>query len=245
MTPFRAMEGVDRTAEAIHHFSDTAERFSDVVSQLPESSRWQMQLLLYDLEETDMTKSFLESLARVSESSSKLAETSQDLPKQIRQELGKFVEDVDAKQVNLQKTLTQAEKTTQAVSDAMVQLNKSAEALSATAKDVTAAAGAWETAAKATNEAAAEVGKMKPAEGESSFDIKAYQATAEQVSQAANDIKALLAAMEDFSENRSYSSIADGLMLRIGGLIALVFVLAVAYRLISSRIGRSERSRAA
>ena len=106
MTPFRAIEGVDRTASAINRFSDTAERFSNVVEELPESSRWQLQLLLLDLEETDMTKSLLNSLTQVSESSARLEKTAEQLPQRLREQLTQFVEDVDKRQANLQQTLS-------------------------------------------------------------------------------------------------------------------------------------------
>lgn len=119
MTPFRAIEGVDRTATAVHRFTDTAEHFSDIISELPESSRWQLQLLLYDLEETDMTRSFLANMTKFSDSSSRLAGSVEQLPEQLGKELSRFVTEVDSRQQNLQKTLEQAEKTTLAVGIAL------------------------------------------------------------------------------------------------------------------------------
>ncbi|UCE46616.1 MAG: hypothetical protein JSW47_13455, partial [Phycisphaerales bacterium] len=101
MTPFRAIEGVDRTASAVHRFTDTADRATDILSGLPESTRWQLQLLLYDLEETDMTKSFLASATQFSESSSRLSKSVEDLPTQLREELSQFIEDANDKQQNL------------------------------------------------------------------------------------------------------------------------------------------------
>ena len=137
MTPFRAIEGVDRTASAVNRFTDTAERFSDIVSELPESSRWQLQLLLYDLEETDMTKSFLASIAQFSESSSRLSKSVEELPKQLREALSQFTEETDEKQENLRKTLEQAEKTTLAINNALQQLDKTSGSLGIVVKDVT------------------------------------------------------------------------------------------------------------
>ncbi|MFC1635640.1 hypothetical protein ACFL5Z_12435 [Planctomycetota bacterium] len=234
MTPFRAIEGVDRTASAIHHFSDTAERFSDIVAELPESSRWQLQLLLFDLEEADMTKSFLNSLTQVSESSARLEKSVEKLPEQLREQLTQFVEDVDKKQATLQQTLQQAEKTSLTMNNTLEKLDQTAASFNAVAKDVTETAQAWENAAKATGQVVQEFKKAKPStQKESSFNIMDYRNTAEQTSQAANDIKALLAEVEDLLESRRYSSMLDQLLLRVAGLVVLVFVLAVIYRIIS------------
>jgi hypothetical protein len=247
MTPFRAIEGVDRTASAIHQFSDTAERFSDIIDQLPESSRWQLQLLLFDLEEANMTKSFLNSLAQVSESSARLEQSVEKLPGQLREQLTQFVEDVDKKQAALQETLQQAEKTSLALNDTLEKLDQTAGSFNAVAKDVTVTAQAWETAAKATGQVVQEFNKIKPSpqEEKSSFDIKDYRDTAEQTSQAANDIKSLLAEIENLLESRRYGSMLNGLLLRAAGLVVLIFVLAVLYRIISVRLAISKGRKAA
>jgi hypothetical protein len=246
MTPFRAMEGVDRTASAVHQLRDTAERFSDIVAELPESSRWQLQLLLFDLQETEMTKSFLDSLKQLSESSTRLEKSTEQLPEQLREELTQFVNDVDRKQAGLQKTLLQAEKTTIAVNNALEKLDEAASSLDAVAKNVTETAQAWETAAKATGEAAREFKKDKPSpKGTPSFNITEYRQAAEQTSQAANDIKVLLASIEDFSMSGHYGSIVNHLALRVAGLIVLIFVLVVLYRIIATRLTRAKGGKSA
>ncbi len=237
MTPFRAIEGVDRTASAIHQFRDTAERFSDIVAELPESSRWQLQLLLFDLEETDMTKSFLNSIQQFAESSSGLAESVKKLPEDLRGQFTQFIEDIDRKQTNLQKTLQQAEKTTLAINTSLERLDKTVSSLDTAAGNITQTAQAWENAAKATGQVVEEFNKRKlsPKEGDS-FNITEYRDTAEQVSQAANDIKDLLAAVDNFHETGGYKSIVNHLTLRAAGLTILIFVLAVFYRMIAVRL---------
>jgi cell division protein FtsB len=229
MTPFRAIEGVDRTASAIYQFKDTAERFSDVVRELPESSRWQMELLLYELEEMEMAKTFLDSFTRFSESSAKMATSVEQLPKELGKELSEFVDEVDRKQADLQKTLAQAEKTTLA-------LNETVEKLNALAKETSETAKAWESAAKATGEVTQGFNQGKESgSSKSSFSVKEYRDAAEQTSQAATDIKELLAAIEAFSESRKYGSLTNHLTYRIMGLILFFFVLAIVYRLITIR----------
>jgi hypothetical protein len=235
MSPFRAMEGVDRTASAIYQFSDTAESFSKIVAELPESSRWQLQLLLLDLEETNMTKSFLNSLSQLSESSVRLEKTVEELPERLAEQLTQFIEDVDKKQANLQQTLQQTEKTSLALNNTLEKLDQTVGSFNDVAKDVTITAQAWENAAKATREVVEEFSKARPSpqKEESSFDIKDYRDTAEQTSRAANDIKVLLAEMKDLLESGRYNSMMNGLLLRAAGLVVLIFVLTVLYRVIS------------
>lgn len=237
MTPFRAIEGVDRTATAVNRFSDTAEHFSDIVSELPESSRWQLQLLLYDLEETDMTKSFLASIAQFSESSSRLSKSVEELPKQLRAELSQLVEETDEKQENLRSTLEQAEKTTLAITNALQQLDKTTGSLGIVAKDITQTTQSWESAAKTTGDVIQELNKRKETpEKKQSFDIKEYQAAAEQTSRAANDIEKLLASIDSFSTSRNYKGFINAITWRAIGFVLFVFAVVVLYRFISMRL---------
>lgn len=61
-----------------------------------------------------------------------------------------------------------------------------------------------------------------------------YRETAEQISQAANDNRNLLAAV-NFPDTRGYKSVINNLFLRAVGIVVLIFVLAVFYRMIGVR----------
>ena len=237
MTPFRAIEGVDRTATAIHRFTDTADRATDILSGLPESTRWQLQLLLYDLEETDMTKSFLASATQFSESSSRLSKSVEELPKQLREELSQFIEDANDKQENILETLERAEKTTVAIGNTFDKVNKTTDALGNLARDLTETSKAWESAANATGDIAQKFNKGKePSAKTQSFNINEYRTAAEQTSRAANDIEKLLTSIDNFSTSRKYNRIIDAVTLRAIGFVFACFVLAVVYRVISIRL---------
>ncbi|MBN2138425.1 MAG: hypothetical protein JW720_11520 [Sedimentisphaerales bacterium] len=241
MTPFRAIEGVDRTATEIRRFTDMSERFSDIVREMPESTRWQMQLLLYDLEETEMTKTFLAALTQFSQSSERLSKSIEALPGHLGEQFEKSVEQIDSGQTNIQKTLEQAEKTTLAINEATKEINKAAESMNTLAGNVGETAAAWETAAKASGEVIREFAKISPEpKGESSFDLKDYRAAAEQTSQAANDIKSLLAALDEFSKSRDYGSLLTRITIHLAGLLVLIFVLAVLYRVLSVKLRKSK-----
>jgi hypothetical protein len=243
MTPFRAIEGVDRTASAVHRFTDTAERATDIVGGLPEASRWQLQLLLYDLEEADMTKSFLASTAQFSESSSRLSKSVEDLPTKLREQLSEFIKETDDKQKNLRKTLEQAEKTTVSIGGTLEKVDKTADALRSVATNLTETSKAWESAARTTGDIAEKFGKRRdPSQKAQPFNINDYTAAAEQTSQAANDVEKLVASIDRFSTSRSYNRIINAVTWRAIGFVSAVFALALVYRAASIRLVGSKRA---
>jgi allophanate hydrolase subunit 1 len=245
MSPFRAMEGVDRTATAVHQFRDTAEHFSDIVSELPESSRWQLLLLLYDLQETEMTKSFLTSLERFSESSARLAETSEKLPERLREQMTLFVEEIDKKQANLQTSLDKAEKTATALTATLEKLDETANSLDTLAGGVTETAAAWQAAAEATTKTVQEFAKSRESDKpDSSFTLTEYRQAIEQTSQAAADLESLIAHVNHLAESRAFESLIDHLTLRLVELVLLLFALALLYRIILIRMKKPKAANA-
>lgn len=247
MAPFKAMEGVDRTATAIHKFTDTAGDFSDVVEAFPESARWQLLLLLYDLEETEMAKSFLASLSEFSQSSARIANSTEKLPEQLRKQLSILVEEIDTKQASLQMTLDKAEKTAATVERSLAKADEVADSFGRTADSVNEAATAWDKAAEATNLALKELSRMKPARKDpnstASFNINDYRDTAQTVTVAANELRTLMAEVREFAKSDELATcvfavhgLFDHVAWRVALLFLLVFVLALVYRIVVVRI---------
>ncbi|HUT28849.1 MAG TPA: hypothetical protein VMX13_03570 [Sedimentisphaerales bacterium] len=245
MSPFRAMEGVDRTATAVQQFRDTAEHFSDIVRELPESSRWQLLLLLYDLQETEMTKSFLGSLERFSESSARLAESSEKLPERLRQQMTLFVDDIDKKQANLQTSLEKAEKTATAVTAALDKLDETASSLDTLAGGVSETAAAWQAAAEATTKTVQEFAKGRQSDKpESSFTLSEYRQAIEQTSQAAAELENLVAQVNDLAESKAFEALIDHVTLRLVEFVLFLFAVALVYRIILTRMKKPKTANA-
>ncbi|MHC4757343.1 MAG: hypothetical protein ACYTE8_01675 [Planctomycetota bacterium] len=246
LAPFRAMEGVDRGAIAIDRFTDTAQNFTNVVEKLPETSRWQMQLLFYDLEDTDTIKSIVESTNKISDSSAKLAQTADILPQRIRDEAVILIEEVDKKQKNIQTTLQQAENTAVAVDSALQNAVNAANAFDDTADTVTSTTNSWQQAAKATTEAIHEIQNLIPKREpgtESSFKITDVRDAAEEFGQTVTHVRDLTAdlntliASEDFQSLYSLAmKLPNKITWRLALLILLTFLLTLGYRFISVRI---------
>lgn len=237
LAPFRAIEGVDRGAAAIRDFSTTAERFSDIVEELPASIRWQLLLLLYEFEETEIAKSFLASLERIAISSAKLTATAEKLPAEVRAEVSELVGEIDAKQTNMQNTLAQTQATSEALGELSEQVERTAQALSVTSKDVKETATAWQ----ATMEAIGETFKKPetaPDPNEPRFSMAELSATATTITEAAVEIRKLneelTANVETWSAHTS--RVTTDVTWKLGALIGLTFLLALIYRLIAGRL---------
>jgi len=252
MSPFRAMEGVDRTATAVDRFSDKAARFTDVVEELPESAHWQLLALLYDFEETEMAKSFLTSMSQFSESSAQLAEATKNLPQEIRAQTSILVEDIDKRQAKLQTTLDKAEKTIAVADQALIQADKTAAAFQATVAEVNQLTIAWDRAAHSTQQALSEFGKLRPTpkdpKAEPKVKVQDIQEIVEAVNQAANELHSATTEMRTIIESEQlaeYAAVPDRLVnlltWRLGQLSVVVFVLVAVVRLIKLRTQRGYR----
>lgn len=157
LVPFRALQGVDRTASAIQGFTVVAGHLTDVVQSLPQDTRLQAELLAFNLEDMDSIESALKSLEQVGTSSTRLANVAETLPESLRRELTLTFEDLEKRQAAFQKTLQEARAVVQDthavvkdVNTALQQVDESVRALDATAQtvnqtaDSTARAGdAW------------------------------------------------------------------------------------------------------
>lgn len=240
MAPFRAMEGVPETATAIHRLKDSGERFSDIVKELPESARWQLSLLMYELEETEMAKSFLGSLSAFSESSTKMATATEDLPKRLREELSTVIEQIEDKQEGIQQTLAQAEKTSANFERTLTKADEVAESLDRVAGSAKETAWAWEATAKAASETFKEYTKAKPPKEDAvqPAKIEDYRDTAQAVTEAAGELRLLTGEIRELAQTQYLTDFAGHLTWRAIQLVVVVFILAVAYRMITARIRR-------
>jgi hypothetical protein len=246
MSPFKAMSGVDRSASAIYGLRDSASRIADVAEELPESARWQLLLLLMEMQETEMVESVLKSMTNFSDSSVRLADSAEKLPQQLREQLSVLIQDIDEKQPNLQTTLEKAEKTAVAVERSLEKADSVAVSFGRTVNDVNEAATAWDKAAEASSQTLREFGKLKPAKKEpsskASFKISDYRETADAVTVTAHELSALLA---EFREFVTSNDLADGsfaaqkwtnhLVWRTVQLVLIIFVLALVYRMVVVR----------
>ncbi len=148
LAPFRTFEGIDRGATAIHEFANVAARFTDVVEEIPEAVRWQLELLLLDLNQNPMILAALATLGEVAANANRIVTVADKLPERLRDEATRLLNEIDAKQNNLQATLDRAEKTAATVERALERVDLVANAIEATGWSVADAGQAWGDAAR-------------------------------------------------------------------------------------------------
>lgn len=255
LAPFRAVQGIDEGAQAIREFTDVADRFTTEVSMLPERSTWQLELLLYDLEERITVQESLDTLQDLSQSATSISRTAEDLPEELQVALRDVIDALAARQEQLQQTVAELRAAIGELSTAMEEGSTLAGAWQGTAQDVAEAGRAWESMAYAFGIPQAREEKKDPEE-EPGFDIEEYGAAARDITTAAETVRALVADVETLSgderigrtaEDALASTRAEAVALtdhvtkRAIQLVAVVLVAALAYRWLG-RLGR-ERAR--
>lgn len=202
LEPFRAVGGIDRTAAAINRFTDVADRFTDVVEELPESTAWEMQLMLLDIEEHELIKRTLEAVEGFSRTAADFADIVRTLPDQLHFEGTRLLDEIDSRQVTLQVTLNQAENTATIVKNAVEKVNDVVESIDRAAKSVTETGHSVRDAARAIMETYDDIEgntTTQPAgpitttqagsPSSSTFDINDYRKTADSMTVMANEVR--------------------------------------------------------
>jgi len=191
LAPFRALEGVDAGAQAIRDFNATAQRFNQVVADLPQILRWNVELFSYDLEQRPAIESARDSLEKLGRSSETFSQAVASLPRELREQASLLLQQLEAGEGDLQRTLSEARSLVGDVSGAGDRLQPLAAALERTAAQVQQAGSAW----AALIQEARRPGPP-PAPGEEParpFDVTEYERTAAQITSASVEIRGLLA----------------------------------------------------
>ncbi|MHC5155936.1 MAG: hypothetical protein ACYSO3_07435, partial [Planctomycetota bacterium] len=244
MAPIRALEGVDNTAQAIYKVRDSVERFTDVAEQMPESTRWQMSILMDDFEESEMTQSFLESLNDFSQSSTQLVEVIESMPEQMRAELLTVLEESDESQQQLQTTLQMAAEAAGRIEKTLAQFDTASQTLTITAKEANEAAIAWEAASESIQDLV-QMFKGKPRDpnappgfGMRDFDNMLLNAgqTADKVGAAVAQIQQTIDTAAKEEMQKQLRSLIDHVMWRLFELVVAVLIIIFGGRLIIKKL---------
>jgi len=233
--------GLSDTAIAVHQAVAELDRTKTMVGYLPSDLRWQTQLLLLELEETLNLPSLIESVAKVSDSSVSLSETAKNLP----QEITTILDEVDAKQANLQKTLAD-------VDTLITSTDATAKTLGETGDSLTRTLEALNTAmitilGPPPDPDAPPPPPEDPDEKSEPFDITEYGDTAARVTETATALTAFLAEAKALGESpaapaliEDSEAMARGIVNQVflsGGLFVLfTAVVMLSYRLLAAKL---------
>ncbi len=144
--------GIKDTAASIADVSRSVDGIGEVVQDIPRLARWNAQLLMYDIDQNPSFLSVRQSVHDISGSVARFTDIADKLPERVQAEVGKTLDDIEAKQEGIRKTLEDAK-------GVATEARGAAEALQATVKE---AETTLASAQKATEAFAAAGEKWQP-----------------------------------------------------------------------------------
>ena len=234
MVPFRALSGVSDTAQAINKFSEIGRYFADTVAVLPEEMRWQLELVLHDLDDQETIRELLSRWGTMAESAEQFAAAADRLPKELREQAAQLLTETGAEQEELRTTLAQ-------LATAAAQIGAAGSAWAGTLEEIRALQGP--DGAAVPGDQAADAAPGRP------FDIREYESTAQQIKEAAAELRQTIGALDGLLGSSATVSGVDAAIARGEALVNLAawravlvllafFVLLLTYRLVVSRLDR-------
>jgi hypothetical protein len=235
LAPFRVYQGVESGAAAVHELNTTARQLGDIAAALPEETRWQLELFLYDLEDRDTVVSGLAAFEKVAEASAQLSTTAAALPAATRRELAGLLEESAQSQANLRQTLDQLRQTIASADGAVANARPLADSLERFATQADQAGKSWGELVASVRSSDAE--RPESATASRPFDIADYERTASRLQETASEMRALVAELQG-----SGASLLDALLWRALAFVAACFALLLLYRALAPRIGAKRGS---
>ncbi len=215
MVPFRALSGVSDTAQAVNSFNETAQEFTDTLGDLPQLTRWQLELLLYDAEELEAVDRALAAAESFATGADRISTVAETLPAELGAELAARLEEARATIAELDSALARAESLS--------------GPLTHVADRVGDASAQW-TALLADIERRDE--SEPPGRP---FDVREYETAADHIADASREIRALVTELRGLDVGAA-GPLLDRAAWRAGLLILVFFAALFVYRFAASRL---------
>jgi len=142
VTGFVPTLGIKDTAASIADVSRSIDAVGEIVEDIPRLARWNMQLLLLEVDQNPSVVSFRNSIHDISSSVARFNDIVEALPDRVQAEVGKTLDEIEAKQEGIRKTLEDAK-------GVATEAKVAVEALHATMKDAETTIASAERATEA------------------------------------------------------------------------------------------------
>ncbi len=169
LSPFQTFDGVTDAALAIEEFSHVASRSAKVLVNMPNLLRWQMELLLYDIEARDSTVSTINNFSRISQSAEQVADTFEQLPLKVRQEALYILEKTSHQQESLRKTIVEVQKVLSEIEKPLTQVQEIISPLEKATNSFAQAGEEWKGALNAYKDMVQELYRKEPSTSKSTL----------------------------------------------------------------------------
>ncbi len=145
LAPFTGLQGIRDTPSAINRISDEAAEFTDMMRHFPERTRWELELLLLEIESSETIAGLRRDSAKLVETLEAARRDLETLPERASKELERALAAAEKLQPELRVTL---EETRKVGSQIAVSLQEGTK----TAREIRETAAAWDSAAKSIKE---------------------------------------------------------------------------------------------
>lgn len=225
LLPFSMVNGMTEGVTGTGKMAGSIDGFADVLEAFPESARWQLLMLLYDIEKLDSVKSAVGSFSEFSEGTSRLADSADKLPEKIRIQINDLLKQIEERSPDFRKTLESVSRTSGSINETLKAGDKFTGSIKDSCDKVRMAAAAWQSAAEATDTAVSRMIELREPDesaGNEKFDINAYRETAIEFNALADKLPSMFDQADEFSKK---------LTRRIAMLIVIFFAMAIALTL--------------
>jgi hypothetical protein len=264
--PGRLVTGGRDALDPTSSLAQSLDQLTELMKDYPALVRWQTQLLYMEMSETPSFVKAESGFQDISQSVVRLANVSETLPRDVREQMQVALDDLIAHQPEIRKTLDQARETVGTTNEALGRAQQLGDTIERSIDAATRAGEAWQATAEAATETVKQIQQVRtPRAGTAGsekrkFDITEYTQTVEALSATAVQFRELLTEARAFLEGESVqqnvarvnsltaaaltqtaaetSGLINLAAWRAVQLCGLVFVLAIAYRLLMHRIIR-------
>jgi len=247
LSPLTTLWKIGRTQESVHNVSVSMDRFTNIVKDFPANTRWQAQLLAMNLEEMPAVSETITSLKQFSDSSARFTQVMDNMPRKVREEAEELLDRLETSQPeirttmgevqntfalvqstnhDIQDTIAEANRSVAGVQDASAALEKAANAVTITTKEILKFVPAAmkdesgqiigrprnpkvrtdsENEVK-TNETAPASSDRTTVQEDTSFSFQAVTASANALGRTSEDLNRLLADLRDFLDDKTFSN---------------------------------------
>lgn len=230
--------GLNETAKAINRIAAVGEVFTQVVSEMPERTRWETQLFLLEEDRTGVLGSAVEDFGRLSSAIESMAQTAKGLPAEVRAELEGLMSASNTTLQRVQAIVTD----TRAM---LTELEAPLASAKATSAEMAQAGSFWTTAGAAVNAAMTTISNMEDddssaaapatAQPDDSFKVTDLTAAGDSIQGAATELRGLLGDLESKQTEatvqatldqttRRLEQLVDAITLRASGLLVVLLV---------------------
>ena len=191
----------------------SVDRMRELLDDYPALIRWQTQLMWLELEGSKSFQTTMNGIESMSRNSQRLAATAESLPRHVREELRLALDDIDARQPELRKTLEQVRETVDAANAAMARAETVSATVERSVEGVTRAGEVWQTTVEAVTDTIKQIELLrKPRAADESeasgagstnndkkrFDIAEYTQSAEALTRSTVELRDLLSEVRSF-----------------------------------------------